>query len=383
MIQKIKNVLIRIYTHICRILFGYKNAVVFESFSGKSYSDNPRATSEKLHELHPDIKIVWFFKDPKAKQNLIPDYIKCIDTNNKFAVLKWLSTAKCVVNNCGLSDVSKGKKQYFVQVWHGDRAFKKILHDSSFASQDFKLIEEKDGFCDLAVSGSKYGEMQFRSAFRYKGEILKVGIPRNDALINIDKDKIQSIKKNLGINSSKKIILYAPTLRRENSNSKTLQKIQNIDLIRTLDALKKRTNNDWVFLIRSHPSISGLTCDFNDSRIIDASSYEDMADLLLVSDFLITDYSSSAGDFALLHKPIILYQSDKNEYLKNDRTFYFNIEDSPYFVAENQEELEKLIGSVTDIEFEKNCDDILKFYDTYETGKASEYLVEKIYNSMR
>ena len=54
-----------------------------------------------------------------------------------------------------------------------------------------------------------------------------------------------------------------------------------------------------------------------------------MADLLLIADMLITDYSSCAGDYALLKRPMVLYQADRQEYLERDRTFYFDIDESP------------------------------------------------------
>ena len=55
-----------------------------------------------------------------------------------------------------------------------------------------------------------------------------------------------------------------------------------------------------------------------DQRFINVTSYEDMADLLLISNMLITDYSSSVGDFALLHRPIIIFQNDREEFIKNE-----------------------------------------------------------------
>ena len=40
-----------------------KNLAVFSAFDSRSYNDNPRYISEALHELRPDAKIVWLFKD--------------------------------------------------------------------------------------------------------------------------------------------------------------------------------------------------------------------------------------------------------------------------------------------------------------------------------
>ena len=224
--------------------------------------------------------------------------------------------------------------------------------------------------------------MQYASAFRYSGEVLKVGTPRNDVLIRNDADEAMAIRRTIGC-ENKKILLYAPTLRRENASSKTVQDKQDIDLEKTLSLLKEKTGEDWILLVRSHPSVPSLNVADKEGEIINVSSYEDMADLLLVTDFLITDFSSSAADIALLHRAVILFHSDIKEYLTKDRGLYFNMTDSPYYVANDQKELEALITRITPEEFAQNCDDILKFYGTVETGKASEAVAERLVDWMK
>ena len=84
--QKIKLFLVDCYADFCRMVFGMKNRVLFVSFSGKSYSDNPRALSEKLHELAPEIEIAWLFQKPKEKSAVVPNYVKCVDIEDKWVV---------------------------------------------------------------------------------------------------------------------------------------------------------------------------------------------------------------------------------------------------------------------------------------------------------
>ncbi len=381
--QKIKSFLVDCYVVLCRLVFGMKDRVLFVSFSGGSYSDNPKPVSEKLHELAPEIEIIWLFKDPEKKKTIVPEYVNCVDINNKYQLMAQMAISKCIVNNCTFSWIKKGRKQFFIQLWHGDRAFKKVLYDSSFSTTDFSVAESKPGYCDLAVAGSDYGEQQYRSAFRYEGEVLKVGTPRNDMLLRIDESKIKQIKDTLNISGEKKIALYAPTLRRENAENNTLQPKQDIDLVKTLSVLNASTHKQWIFLVRAHPSVSGMSGISENANIIDVSAYEDMADLLLISDLLITDYSSSAGDYALLHRPLVLFQSDYDAYVEKDRGFYFNMEDSPYYIAKSQEELESVLTAMTSESVIKNCDDILAFYGTNETGKASEAVAKRIINWIR
>jgi len=114
--------------------------------------------------------------------------------------------------------------------------------------------------------------------------------------------------------------------------------------------------------------------------IHDLSNYEDANEILLISDLLITGYSSIAGDFALLGRPIVLFHSDIDDYLHNDRTFYFDINKSPFIIARNQFELINFIKGINDFDAPQNCKEILEFYGAYETGQASHEIVQYILN---
>ena len=358
---------------VLRRIYGLQKTVLFSSFGGKSYSDNPRAISEKLHELFPDIKISWCIK--RSKSQYLPKYITPVFEEDKGAVIKAYATSKVIVTNYAFPDLKKHPKQFFIQTWHGDRAFKKVQYDNPFVHEDYFRPESQFGFCNLCVAGSDYGERQFRSAFRYPGEILKVGTPRDDRLVNPNPQEIEEVREKLGVASNTKILLFAPTVRMSKING---LEVKNLDIERTIAALELQYKCPWVCFMRGHPGTKGLVgIQYND-HVIDLSAYEDMADLLLISDMLITDYSSCSGDFALLHRPIVLFQEDRDEYLTGERTFYFDITDSPYWVAENQEQLEAIISRISTRTAQMNCDEILQFYGTQETGNSAETVAEII-----
>ena len=375
--MNLRKYLIDTYCVLLRALKGVDSKkALFISYNGASYSDNPKAISKALHEICPDADIVWAMKSPESKKDIVPEYVRMVNMGNSTEINKELSTAAVVVNNGCLAEIPKSSKQYFIQAWHGDRAFKKILYDSPFSS-NFSVAESKEGYCDLALAGSKYGEMQFRSAFHYKGEISMVGTPRNDKLVKADKEEISKIRAELSIPEDTKILLYAPTLRRNTDNG--AQQAQDIDIEKTLKALEAKYGCSWCCIVRAHPAVKGLSgLNYDGKRIIDVTKFEDMADLLLVSDMLITDYSSCAGDFALLNRPVVLYQADRAEYLEKDRTFYFEMSDSPYYIAENQGELEAIIADFSEEAIVKNCKDILDFYTTSESGEASKIIAQRI-----
>ncbi len=365
---------------LARAVTGQGDTVLFESFDGTSYSDNPRFISEKLHELYPDTEIVWAFRDPSAKKAVVPDYVRTIKRDESFGFFKELASCRVWVNNGTFRYVPKRKGQFFIQTWHGDRAFKKVLNDSGHRDKFNKVSEGIEGYCDLAVCGSSYGEKQYRSAFGYTGKILMEGTPRDDCLIAPDPDRIRETKQKLGVADDAKILLFAPTFRQNNLLGKTKQETSGIDISRILDVLEEKYGGEWKALLRAHPRLAGLTGNSSDPRITDATGYEDMADLLPASDVLITDFSSSAGDFALLKRPVLLYQPDKKEYESNERALYFKMEDSPFFAAESQQELEDIIRRVSEADVKENCEKILEFYGTRETGKSSEKIAGIIHD---
>lgn len=378
-LSKIKSLIYTSFFYIFRV-FRMRNKIVFESFGGKSYSCNPKAISEAIHKLNPEIEIVWLFKNPQIKKNVVPEYIKTVKSNSMGSIYELVSSKIWVDNACKAVYSRKRKNQYYIQTWHGDRGFKKILYDvrtklpnGHYSEGD--LFETKNADC--ITVGSEFGIRKIKGAFGYTGRLLKYGSPRNDVLLTDDKVAFETIKKKLGLSIDEKVILFAPTFR-GNIGSK-IQKVQGLDLDEVVKALENKSNQKWVALIRAHSASGGLTLDGSDSsKIIDVSSYEDIADLLLIADIFITDYSSSAGDYILRKKPLILYQPDRVQYMKNNRTFYFDITNSPYAVAENQNELLEEINYLSEENANKNCEDVMNFYGVFETGRSTKEVVKYI-----
>lgn len=378
---KLKLVSMRnfMFLHFWALFHPIEKKVLFSSFGGKEYSGDPRSISEKLHELYPGYKIVWSFTDKNTDNFLIPDYVKKVGT--KFEYLKEFSTSSAIITtNPVNAGTYKRKGQFIVQTWHGDRGFKRCLYeclDDWGVKRAVKITDNK--VTDICVAASDYGESVYRNAFKYNGEILKIGMPRNDKLLVNNEKEINLIKTYLNIPPDKKILLYAPTFRDNTPNS------QNpiIDISLTLEELNNK-GGDWICIVRAHSASKGINIQNKNKKIIDVTKYPDMADLLLISDMLITDYSSCAGDFLIRKKPVIIAAFDKDDYENNCRNFRIPIEETGYFIAYNQNELNSIIRNNTDEDFKQNCENVLAFYETVETGKASEeicYRINKAYQT--
>lgn len=353
---------------------------------GKEYGDNPRAISLYLHEKAPEIRQIWVCLS-KLEAQTLPEFVKpvILDSSDFF---KELATAKVWVSSVMVPDgIRKRKEQLYIQTWHGDRAFKKIANDALDNEQYKKrkrvrkLIETE--ICDYFVTGSKMAEKMYRSAFGYTGAYLTCGCPRNDCLFRIDDQKSKEIRRKLNIDEGIKIAIYAPTFR-DHSGSQGIVD-SNIDLLTILEELELRDDTRWVLLKRAHGAGSLKSQKEIKNKIIDVTRYPDMADLLMICDFLITDYSSCATDFAITGRPILIYQDDYERYVSQDRSLYFKMEDSPFWCAKDMEEALTIIKGITAEAAAKNDKAILDFYETYENGTAtaavSDVILKWIYRN--
>lgn len=358
------------------------NKVVFCCFQGRSYGDNPRAISERLHERCPEAKIVWLFTRAAAARlkDTLPDYVRPVFYKTKEAFLEQ-ATARVWVDNFTKQrylTLAKGR-QFYVQTWHGDRAIKKICYDLHLPN-DSRRIEED---CARVLTASTFGENLFRTAFNYKGEYVKAGSPRNDILVKSDPADIRRVREKLGVPEGVKLLLYAPTYR---DDADVLPKSAQMDLDRTLRRLEAKTGEPWRCLYRAHYLSKGIDLEAVRDRIVDATQYEDMAELLLAADMVLTDYSSAALDFIVRDKPAIFYIADWEHY-KATRGVYFDMHDTPMLLAENQEQLEALIDGMTPEKAAANCAAIREHFGYYETGRATDaacdYIISVLGSSKR
>ena len=367
----------RLTLQLSRALLGIdRNKVVFQSFNGRSYSDNPRVISERLHERRPQTDIVWLFRfneEAKSQMKNVPDYVRCV---NKYSRKGWLElgTARVWVDNFTKDQLLRGfprDRQFYVQTWHGDRPIKKIGNDAA----DIGYRLEQD--CSRVVTGSEFGMRMYRTAFQYQGEYLNVGAPRNDILVRNDPADAARIRAKLGIPENAKLLLYAPTYREDRGK---VQKHSQMDLVRVLDLLE-RNGEKWLCLYRAHYLSEGIDMEAVKGRLVDMTRYGDMSELLLISDMLLTDYSSCATDYCLLDRPVFMYMSDYDEYMAS-RPSYYDPHDTPLLIAHSQAELEALILRTDAAAAARNCRAIRDYYGMNETGHAADavcdYIIEKL-----
>ncbi len=374
LMQRIKHLpypLLSGWMALCHRLCGVdESKVVFSSYDGALYNDNPRAVAEALHAACPSARILFRLNAKGMRMPGIPDYIEKLP---RFAprTLREMATARAIVTNAAMKIwMRKFPDQLYVQTWHGDRGFKRVQLDADPKRKFFRREAER---IDVAVSGSDFGTRVFKSAFAAKGEIMEVGCPRNDWLLQSPPGAARRVRERLGIPEGARVLMYAPTFRTATSGS-----VQGagLSLERAREALEGATGEKWVAITRGHIDSRGI---LSDARM-DVSDWPEATELLLATDLLITDYSSIGGDFMLLGRPVVFYMPDLDAY-KAERGLYFDPDQSPLIVAHTEEELMDILSSP--IDGPANCKAVLDFFGCHETGKAAKAVAERVARELR
>lgn len=356
--------------------------IMFESFHGKYYSDNPRAIYEYLKENYPHFKMYWsvdprFFKTSKHYE------IKIV---KRFSIrwLYFMNRAKYWVSNSRLPLwIPKPNKTVYIQTWHGTPLKKLALdmeevHMPGTTTEKYKknFIRESSKW-DYLVSPNSYSTEIFKSAFKFNKNIIETGYPRNDFLVkNNKKSEILKIKDELGLPFNKKIILYAPTWRDNQYYAKGRYKFE---IPMDLEVLKENLSHEYIIILRMHYLVAeNLQLSKYQGFVYDFSNHEDIRDLYLISDVLITDYSSVFFDYAILNRPIIFYVFDIEEYRDKLRGFYFNFEkEAPGPLVKTTEQLINVIKRIeTDKTYNKKLEIFRNKFCYLEDGNASKRVVE-------
>lgn len=386
MIHKIKGLLSWGYRQAFRLVSKLprkKNVIVFESFHGKQFSDNPRAIYEYMKENKPEYTLYWSAdrRFTKVFEDAGVPYVPRLS-------VKWLfimGRANYWVVNSRLPNwLPKPYGTTYIQTWHGT-PLKKLGVDieevkmPGITTDNYKkgFLEESSKW-DYLISPNSYATKVFERAFDFNNTMLETGYPRNDFLTTGNNPvTIQAIKQSLGIPNEKKVILYAPTWRDNQFYDRGRYKF---DLQLDLEQLQAELGEEYVIVLRLHYLVAeNLNIDAFKGFAYDCSHYRDIRDLYLIADMLITDYSSVFFDYAILRRPIIFFVYDIEEYRDDIRGFYFKFEEkAPGPLVKTSDEV---IRTIKDIE-ENGFEVAERFYQVFcylEDGNATERVVQKLF----
>lgn len=292
-----------------------ENCIVFESFWGRSYSCNPAAMYEYISQEHPEYECVWFFNDINT---FVPGNAKKVKRRSE-EYYHYLMTAKYFIYNTNMPrSFKKRYGQVVIHTMHGTpfKSFGLDVKEEADTEEKRIRIVERASIWDYLIAQGEFTKSMTWRWFRYDRNILETGYPRTDVLFRKDAKSVEEIRTSLALPKGKKVILYAPTWRKEGR----------FDMMLDIEEMQKALSGEYLLLIRLHHFVADYYEVPEDGTFVfDASGDIKVEDLYMITDVLVTDYSSVMFDFALTGKQMIFFAYDFEEYTKKDRGGYFDI----------------------------------------------------------
>lgn len=353
-----KKMIKRLIGGIIQLLFGHlkivENKIFLETGTGEA-KDQVRAIYNYIKANHPEeYEFIWALNPLADVEGLCNSEIVYKRTLSYYFHL--LTSKYWMRTHSVETIVSKRKGQIYIQLWHGPGATKKEGFDIKGINNNGKVMphaKEWDYFIATDTDNQRY----IQTALNLQIPRLLLGSCRTDVLVNRNRDDYYKLRKKLDIKDTNKVVLYAPTFReidfhkeKVSLHIKKLSKIENVRLI-----------------LRLHPEIKNkLDIAEYAENIIDGNKYADIFDLYMLSDILVTDYSSVSIEYSLLMKPFLFYMYDLEEYTK-ERDFYYNYLDSlPGPIIKTEDELIYAISNIDSI-METYHDSYMTYYEKYNS----------------
>lgn len=380
---KYNKIFVSIYSFIGNVLVSIlkifvpvrNKRILFISFGGRKFDDSPKALYEAIQddEFFKDYELIWAFDNPKNFN------IKC--KKIKVDTLKYYVAAlssKIWISNSGVQRGLNLKRKTTIEVdtWHGT-PLKKIGPDTrtqiAYKKNKYKT---KGIFC----AQSEFDREVFSRLFNTdKENILLSDLPRNDSLLTYTDLEIKKIKQDLGVLEKKKIILYAPTFREFDSD-----KLNACFISPPINWEKweQMLGDEYIVLFRAHYEILEKFGVANSVFVKDVSSYPCLNDLIVISDMLISDYSSIYFDYSITEKPMLCFAYDKEIYIEH-RGLYFNLEDvMPCKINLNED---SLLEEIISFSYEEYCEKTKLFKNKFapNPGNACETVIKKLKEEIR
>jgi CDP-glycerol glycerophosphotransferase len=288
------------------------------------------------------------------------------------------------VENQGFPDgLRKRRATTYLQTWHGS-AYKRMGLDEPQLKSGVKAGQEQlrrmvERF-DCFLVRSQHDVDTLVKGLGVKAELLPVGYPRNDALItggNVA--ELDALRRELGLDDGRQVVLYAPTFR-TGSNGRPAQSFElPFDPVRFADEL----GDSLVLLVRPH-YLCTVTLPARDA-VRDVGQVPDITALLLISDALVTDYSSIMFDYALLDRPMVFYTPDENE-VARVRGFYFDLAlHAPGPIVGTEEALLAALSDLGAIreEYGERRKSFIELFGEYDRGTAARAVVDRFFKGGR
>lgn len=381
--KPVKKIMVYGYFAAVKVLPVKQDLILFESNLGRNYTGNPRYIYEEMVALGLDrkYKCVWILEDVSVS---IPGNARKIK-RSRFQYLYHMAVGRVWVFDCRQPQfLIKRPEVSYIQTWHGTPLKKLALDMESVSMAGSDTIEQyhhnfytNTRTWDYLIAQNAYSSEIFKRCFAFDKTMLEIGYPRNDILINHNSTEyINQLKTEMGLPLDKKVLLYAPTWR---DNAFYGQGRYKFATPFDYDKVREALSDEYVLIIKYHYLVREKI-DWDDYKgfIYQYGENEDIANLYLVSDCLITDYSSVMFDYSLLKRPMFFFAFDLEDYKDGLRGFYFDmLEEVPGPISLTTEELIDQIQNYQASDWVDKYEAYAKKFNDLDDGKAS-YQVAKL-----
>ena len=369
---------------VCALLAGVarmrpvdSKKAVFASLSG-GFSCNPKYIALELSRRRGDVDIVWLVEGRGCRTPL-PQGMRSVPLWS-FRALCEMADAKVLVENAQqmflFNAAAKRPGQVYFNTWHGSLGIKRL---STASRRVREMAKRLSANVDAVLTDSVFEEEVFSASLFPSTPMLRIGHARNDVFFLPDGERgsmRRRVREAIGAADGERIALYAPTFR----EASFFTEAGGLGFEKWAHALGDRFGGTWRVAVRLHPHDARALSEglFSLPReVLDLSGYEDVQELLVAADACITDYSSLVFDYLLGGGPAFVFAPDKEKY-DAGRGFCYPLEETPFPIAQTEEELCANIRSFDATHYASRRAEFLKARGCMEDGHAASRAVDLI-----
>ncbi|MBW9214121.1 CDP-glycerol glycerophosphotransferase family protein [Mumia sp. zg.B53] len=345
----------------------------FECYYGTSATDSARAIHDELRRRGSDLELVWGVADLSVA---VPEGGRGVLRGSR----EWwevLAQARFLTFNAGLPyGLRRRSGQTVVQTWHGT-PFKRLGSDRPGFGQDRQgsaATAASVARWDALLAGNPHSADVFGRVWGYDGPIVQLGYPRNDALAGADAAEVARVRRALGIEDDRLVVLYVPTWRDGN---------RVMDQFLDTDEVVRGLGRKVTVLVRGHMNISGWATRIGGRDVLDVTGYPEINDLFLAADVAVTDYSSIMFDYSVTGKPLVFLAPDLDDYRDRRRGTYLDLEESgPGPVVRSTAAVVRVLRDLetTQTQFAARYAAWRAAYNPLDDGRAAARVVDALYD---
>ena len=370
----LRKTLIWLFWQLCYPLPVNKRKIIFSNFNGGGFGDNPKYVAEACIRRKLPYKLYWVCSSQNAGEPF-PAELTLIRPGSLSFVYHMATARFWVDNTRKLYYFKKKKNQIYIHTAHGGPGMKRIERDAGDGlTPEYIAYAKRDSAnMDLLLSNSRFFTECLRSSYWYDGPILEKGIPKNDLYFQDIPAQRKLIRDYYRLPQDVRLVLYVPTWRENRKLN-----VYHLDFEGCLKAFETRFGGTWYMLMRMHPNVNADDFDIHyTDRVLNASPYPNVQELLAGGDAVITDYSSCGFEYIQLDRPSFIYAEDY-EAMKKERGFYLDLAEIPVPAAFSNEEMIKNILEFSEEEYERRRAPFMKRMQYFDDGHASDAVVDYI-----